>query len=390
MKTVTVAMIGSGVAANLHCNAYKKVGGINVRLKTLVDIDLAKGRAMAEQFGFEQVVDDIGIALADAEIDVVDIAVHPNLHMDFIAKAMQAGKHVICEKPLTGYCGQKGDAEPVGLKVDKRAMFDFIRGQCDAARSVVQKYGKLFMYAENYVYSPSVVRAVESLTRKKSKIIFIKGVDNQRGSASPMAGHWNIVGGGSLMRHGCHVVAAMLSLKQAESAATGRKISVKSVFADTHMFAPDMNDDERRHMNSKPIDVEDMATVGIRFSDGTGAVVIANDHMLGGVQNYLEINANDSAFRCNITTADNLKAYMADDRGFEEEKISENMVEKLGWNNWFVVDEILRGYTAELQDFMECVAFGRQPVSGLELACDTVQVVYAAYLSSQEGRRIDF
>ena len=47
-----------------------------------------------------------------------------------------------------------------------------------------------------------------------------------------------------------------------------------------------------------------------------------------------------------------------------------------------------RGYTNEMQDFMESVACHRQPRSGLALASDTVKVVYAAYLSAQQGKRV--
>ncbi|MBC7078247.1 MAG: hypothetical protein H5T92_08085 [Synergistales bacterium] len=48
----------------------------------------------------------------------------------------------------------------------------------------------------------------------------------------------------------------------------------------------------------------------------------------------------------------------------------------------------MRGYTGEIQDFMECVVTGREPISGYELAAETVKVTYAAYLSAEEGRRV--
>jgi predicted dehydrogenase len=49
----------------------------------------------------------------------------------------------------------------------------------------------------------------------------------------------------------------------------------------------------------------------------------------------------------------------------------------------------MTGYPAELQDFVECVAPGREPLSGGPLARDVVAVIYAAYLSAAEGRRVD-
>ena len=41
-----------------------------------------------------------------------------------------------------------------------------------------------------------------------------------------------------------------------------------------------------------------------------------------------------------------------------------------------------------IQDFMECVAFGRQPITDVDLAFETIKVNYAGYWSADEGRRI--
>ena len=50
---------------------------------------------------------------------------------------------------------------------------------------------------------------------------------------------------------------------------------------------------------------------------------------------------------------------------------------------------MIRGYTGELQDFVEAVAYDREPSSDFALAYDTARVLYAAYQSAEEGRRID-
>ena len=54
----------------------------------------------------------------------------------------------------------------------------------------------------------------------------------------------------------------------------------------------------------------------------------------------------------------------------------------------FVTDEIIRGYSWELRDFLEAVAYDREALSGFNVAYETVQVIYAAYMSSYEGRRV--
>jgi predicted dehydrogenase len=49
----------------------------------------------------------------------------------------------------------------------------------------------------------------------------------------------------------------------------------------------------------------------------------------------------------------------------------------------------MSGYPGELQDFVESVALGREPLSGGALARDVLAVIYAAYLSAAEGRRVE-
>ncbi len=58
-------------------------------------------------------------------------------------------------------------------------------------------------------------------------------------------------------------------------------------------------------------------------------------------------------------------------------------------NKAFVCDEVIRGYAGELQDFLDSVANDREPLSGFDIAYETVQVIYAAYLSASEGRRVN-
>ena len=56
-----------------------------------------------------------------------------------------------------------------------------------------------------------------------------------------------------------------------------------------------------------------------------------------------------------------------------------------GWNHPFLEDEIIRGYTDEMRDFMEAIYFDREPKSGFDLAYDTVKLIYAAYQSAELG-----
>jgi hypothetical protein len=64
---------------------------------------------------------------------------------------MQAGKHVICEKPFAGYFGRPGDPEPIGKQVAKSAMYQRVLEEMDATADIVRRSGRLFMYAEDWI-----------------------------------------------------------------------------------------------------------------------------------------------------------------------------------------------------------------------------------------------
>ena len=385
-QTVTIGTVGAGYAARLHGNGYARVSGINVRLKTICDVNLELANAIKEQFGYEQAVADFDTMLADPEIDVIDIVTPPFLHCSMAIKALQAGKHVICEKPLTGYFGKPGE-ENVGF-TRKSLMYEQVLAEMDALKAVVEKSDKKFMYAENFVYATPVQKAAELIRAKKSKVLFMKGEESLKGSSSPVAGKWNKTGGGILVRTGTHPLTGMLWLKQQEAAARGENITVKSVSADVGVTTACLTEHEHRHICARPEDVEDYAAVTVTFSDGTKCLTIASDTVLGGSKNYIEVYSNDSALMCNITPTDILNTYFLDEDGLEDVYLAEMLPAKLGWNKSFVSDEVIRGYMGELQDFMESIAFDREPASDFALAYETTKIMYAAYQSAEEGRRI--
>lgn len=389
-KEVCIGVVGGGYAAYLHGNGYEKVSGVPVRLKTVVDVDLKKAEAVKERYGFEQAGTDFEEMLRDPEIDVIDIVTPPFLHTEMVEKAFRAGKHVICEKPLTGYHGKPGDEKPIGHKVPKSKMYAAVMEDLERLRSIVENTDKKFFYAENYVYATPVVKAAEIIEKKKSKILFMKGEESLKGSSSPVAGDWEKTGGGVFIRCGTHPLTGILYLKQVEAKARGEQISIKSVLADTGVTTACLSEHEHRHISARPQDVEDFSNVTVTFSDGTKAVVLAADVVMGGTKNYIEVYSNDSVLMCNITPTDILNTYFLDEDGLENVTISEMLPQKLGWNKAFVSDEIIRGYMGELQDFVETIANDGEPVANFQLAYDTARIMYAAYQSAEEGRRIDF
>ena len=246
------------------------------------------------------------------------------------------------------------------------------------------------MYAENFVYAPAISKAVEIILKKKSKILYIKGEESLKGSSSKVAGKWNKTGGGTFIRTGSHPLSAILWLKQKEAEAHECKIEIRSVLADMGRVTTNLSEYDHRHILARPDDVEDCGTVILTFSDNSRAVVMATDTLLRGSKNYIELYCNDAAIVCNLTLNDLMSTYFLDEERLEDVCISEMLPSKKGWNKPFIADEMIRGYTDQMQDFMESIYYDKEPKSGFKLAYDTIKVIYAAYMSADTGKRIDF
>jgi predicted dehydrogenase len=306
-----------------------------------------------------------------------------------ICSTLKAKKHVICEKPLTGYFGD-GLSAYVGKNISKKDMYENVLASVAELGQIIKNSGKKFMYAENFIYAPAVVKASEIISKKKSRILFAKGEESLKGSSSSVAGLWSKTGGGTFIRTGAHPLSAILWLKQQEAKAYNVDIKVESVTAEMGQITNTLSKYQRRHIAARPVDVEDIGTAIINFSDGSKAVIIATDTLLGGSKNYLELYCNDTAIKCNLTMSDLMETYFLDEDNLEDVYISEMLPAKTGWNKPFLEDEIIRGYTDEMRDFMEDIMFDRTPKSGFELASNTIKIIYAAYMSAEIGAKVKF
>ncbi len=110
--------------------------------------------------------------------------------------------------------------------------------------------------------------------------------------------------------------------------------------------------------------------------------------VLGGVRNLVEdLHHRRRAVRQHH--AQHPSGQLPDRRGEARDVyITEKVDRKTGWQFVCIEEEWTRGYLQEIQDFMECAANGREPRAGLDLACETINVHYAAYWSAEEGRRV--
>jgi predicted dehydrogenase len=387
MAKVRVGLVGCGFVAELHMYAYKRVYGLDAAVTAVVArsdrvLDFAKKHQIRATYR------DFRDLLADREIDVVDICTPPMLHATMIVEAVRAGKHVICEKPFAGYFGRHDDKTPIGKHVPKALMYERVLEEMEETCAAIKSSGRLFMYAEDWVYAPAVAKTVEILNATKDKILFMKAEESHSGSHAAHAADWSMTGGGSLIRMGCHPLSTALFLKQVEARARGERIAVSAVTADVGNVAAGLPPKDHAFIKSNPIDVEDWSMLTLTFSDGTKSTILSGDVILGGVRNIIETYTSGGSLFANITPNNHLTSYLTDEEKLAGVYITEKVDRKTGWQFICLEEEWTRGYLQEIQDFMECVTTGRQPLADLGLASETIKVSYAGYWSAEEGRRI--
>jgi predicted dehydrogenase len=387
MAKIRVGLVGCGFVAELHMYAFRRVYGVDVEVAAVA----ARGDHVVEfaaRHNIPRVYRNFAELIADRAFDVIDICTPPNLHAEMIVAAMQAGKHVICEKPFAGYFGRGGDKQPIGKHVPKALMYERVLEEMGATRAAIERTGKLFMYAEDWIYAPAVTKTAEILKATKDKILFMKGEESHSGSHAAHAAQWAMTGGGSLIRMGCHPLSAVLYLKQVEAKARGETIGVASVTGDVGNVTASLRPEERTYIKANPVDVEDWGTLTATFSDGTKATVFSGDMIMGGVRNLIETYTSGGSLFANITPNNHLMSYQTSEEKLAPVYITEKVDRKTGWQYVCLEEEWTRGYLQEIQDFMECAATGRQPLSDLALAYETIKVNYAGYWAAEEGRRV--
>ncbi|HEL1549552.1 TPA: Gfo/Idh/MocA family oxidoreductase [Streptococcus suis] len=92
------ATLGTGVIANELVQALQAMGG---NLYSVANRTYDKGVEFAQKYGIEKVYREIDEVFEDPEVDIIYISTPHNTHINYLRKALKAGKHVLCEKSIT-------------------------------------------------------------------------------------------------------------------------------------------------------------------------------------------------------------------------------------------------------------------------------------------------
>jgi predicted dehydrogenase len=380
-KKVRTGIIGSGFAASFHFEALKKVYSTEVEISGVYSIDKVGKESFSRERGIRS-FDELDPLFENS--DIVHICTPPSTHETLAIAALERDKFAIVEKPLTGYFGD--GSEPFhGDSFPKQIALEHALESIRRILSAEKKSRGRILYAENWVYAPSIQKEREVIEKTGSQILWMHGEEAHSGSHASTYGYWKYSGGGAMVGKGCHPLTAALYLKRVEGRARGTgPIRPKTISARVHALTRLKGYIDKGHLRADYHDIEDFSLMHVVFEDGTIADIFASDIILGGIHNWLEVAANNHRTICNINPNTAMQTYNPLDQNFKDIYVVEKIGTKQGWSNPSPDEDWFTGYPQEMEAFYRVITDGDPLESDSLLASDAISTIYSAYVSSEK------
>lgn len=346
-RKIKVTVIGAGIG-QIHLQGYK--GNPDVEIAAVVDLNEDRARQAATEYGAKASYSQYADALADPEIDAVSVCTPNFLHAEVVAASLQAGKHVLCEKPMA-------DTLENAQKIVKLA---------DAARAK----GQIFMMGMNNRFrrdSQYLKAAVESGNLGE---VYYARCGWVRRNGIPGLGGWfttkALSGGGPLIDLGVHMIDLTMFLM-------GNPKPV-SAFGSTYAkFGPRGlgGSSYGAKAEGTPVyDVEDFAAGMIKFDNGATLSVEASwaSHVKSE-RTYVSLLGTEGG-----ADLDPLAIYTTSE-GVEVDTVPNVRAEG-------------GGHIQETEHFIKCIQTGKEPISTAEQGLHILQILDAIYRSAESGHEV--
>jgi predicted dehydrogenase len=181
---VKVGIIGSQFEADIHAESFRILPN-EAEVVAIASPTPGNAAKLGKKFGIPNVYLDYREMLKQPDIEMVTITAPNRLHCQMTVDIANAGKHVICEKPL---CMTLEEA--------------------DLMIETCKKQGVLLMYAEELYFTPKYVKAKEMMDQGAfGKVYLVKQSEKHFGPHAPWFWDVNQSGGGVFMDMGCHGIA---------------------------------------------------------------------------------------------------------------------------------------------------------------------------------------
>jgi predicted dehydrogenase len=338
--TVRIGLLGSGFVSNFYMLGLRDVPGWEMPVVASSNADHA--REFAKKWNIPEATADVQGVIARSDLELIVLGVPNHVHKDLVIRCAQAGKHVVCTKPLARN------------RHEAKAMLD-----------AVQSAGVLHGYAETEVFSPSVMKAREYIERGGiGRVLTVRSREAHSGPHADWFWRKDLSGGGALLDMGCHTIEAARYF-------IGKENPVVEVIAWT----------DRLYHHDRT-DAEDNAVLLMRFEGGQMAQAELSWTARGGLDLRNEIYGADGAIFTDVTRETPIRVFSKPGVGYTVEKGET----ETGWLFPPVDEAWTYGYREEMRHFIECVAEGRMPretfADGYAVNC----ILDAAYRSAQSKR----
>lgn len=335
---IRLGLLGSGFISDTYADALRDVR--NAEVVANYSRDLTRAESFGRRWGIPDQYDDLAALCSRGDIDMVVVALPNEVHVDAVRVAAQAGKAIVCTKPLA-------------------------RTGAEAAEilRIVREHGVWHGYAESSVFSPNIAKAHEMVA--EGAIGQVLTMRAREAHSGPHAAHfWDAetAGGGALLDMGCHTVESARHL-------FGKDNAVTEVMA---WGATMMHGDKTTG--------EDTAIALLKFAGGQLATIESSWIEKGGMA--LRHEFVGSAGRIVTDTSNTpVWGFIENPAGYLVEKADA----ETGWV--YPVPEEARayGFSQEMRHFVDCYAAGVEPMETFDDGWTVNTIIDACYASMRSG-----
>ncbi len=342
MSKTKVAILGTGFIAKIHLESYMRFVS-DAEIVAIYGRNLQSAQALAKEHGIAAAYDDIEKMLGECDAEVVDICLPNYLHHEACMKAVEAKKHIIIEKPLA-----------------------MTLEEADEMIDACKKNNLLLMYAEELCFAPKYER-VRALVEcgAVGEVYMLKQAEKHSGPHSDWFYQKETAGGGVMMDMGCHALAWFRWM-------TGNA-KIKSIYADMKTV-----------YHNKITDCEDNTITIVEFENGVTAIAEDSWAKHGGMDDRIEVYGSKGVSYADLFRGNAALTYSTEGYDYAMEKAGGTQ----GWTFTVFEEAFNQGYPQELAHFIDCVRTGKTPIVTGEDGRAVLEMIYAAYASAKEGKKI--
>lgn len=350
MGKLKVGIIGTGSISNEHIQAYLK--NPDVELYAFCDINPEQLKKMSEKYGVTRTYTNMNDLLALPEIDAVSVCTWNSAHAPCTIAALNAGKHVICEKPMATSAKEAEQMKAAAEKNGKLLMIGFVRRYGNDCK-ILQDFMATDYFGELYYAKATYLR--------------------RNGNPGGWFGDKSRSAGGPLIDLGVHVIDLTRYLM-----GNPKPVSVYGATFQKLFNRSNIKEEKGYHSVSAGendiCDVEDLASAMIRYENGAVLSIEASFSLnIKKDEGKIELFGTKGGAKLDpeLEMYTEINDYMAD--------VNLTVPTALSFDGLF---------QNEINHFVDCVQNGTKCQSPAEDGIEIMKILDAVYESARTGHEV--